>query len=179
MRVLPANRTFAWSLLAINAAFVVCALEYTFTLSEGVRAVLNSGGYDAIVLAAAVLCLARGIARKRDRTAWILMGLAVGAWGVGDTIWTFTVVDNPNAPYPSLADAFYLALYPPAYVAIFLLLRSRIGNLRGSLWLDGIMGALAVAALEQPSSSRRCSTRPEAHPRPWRRTSRTRSPTSR
>src|SRR3954453_7086711 len=147
MLVLPANRTLAWSLLAINAAFVVCALEYTFTLSEGVRAVLNSGGYDTIVLAAAALCLARGIARKRDRRAWILMGLAVGAWGVGDTIWTFTVVNDPNAPYPSLADAFYLALYPPAYVAIFLLLRSRVGNLRGSLWLDGIMGGLAVAAL--------------------------------
>jgi two-component system cell cycle response regulator len=147
MRVLPANRTLAWSLLAINAAFVVCALEYTFTISEGVRAALNSGGYDAIVLAAAALCLARGIARKRDRSAWILMGLAVGAWGIGDTIWTFTVVNDPNAPYPSLADAFYLAVYPPAYVAIFLLLRSRVGNLRGSLWLDGIMGGLAVAAL--------------------------------
>ncbi len=53
MQRFPANRTFAYSILAINAAFVVCALEYTFTLSDGVRAVLNSGGYDAIVLAAA------------------------------------------------------------------------------------------------------------------------------
>jgi diguanylate cyclase (GGDEF)-like protein len=147
MQVFPSNRAVAYSILAINAAFAVCALEYTFTISHGLREVLNSGGYDAIVLAASALCLARGVMRTRDRAAWILMGLAVGAWGVGDTIWTFTVVDNPKAPYPSLADAFYLAVYPPAYVAIFLLLRSRIGNLRSSLWLDGIMGGLAVAAL--------------------------------
>jgi hypothetical protein len=147
MQVFPSNRAVAYSILAINAAFAVCALEYTFTISDALRDVLNSGGYDAIVLAASALCLARGVMRTRDRAAWILMGLAVGAWGVGDTIWTFTVVDNPKAPYPSLADAFYLAVYPPAYVAIFLLLRSRIGNLRSSLWLDGIMGGLAVAAL--------------------------------
>ena len=55
------------------------------------------------------------------------MGAAVGAWGIGDTIWTFAIANDPNPPFPSIADIGFLAVYPPAYAAIVLLLRSR-GN---------------------------------------------------
>src|SRR5207247_2231359 len=72
---------------------------------------------------------------------------AVAAWGVGDTIWTFAIESDPSPPFPSIADIGFLAVYPLAYASILLLLRSRMGTLRGSLWLDGIIGGLAVAAL--------------------------------
>jgi diguanylate cyclase (GGDEF)-like protein len=75
------------------------------------------------------------------------MGAAVAAWGIGDTVWTFTVANDPSPPFPSIADIGFLAVYPPAYAAIVLLVRSRTGTLRGSLWLDGLIGGLAVAAL--------------------------------
>ena len=52
-----------------------------------------------------------------------------------------------SPPYPSLADAFWLAVYAPIYVALLLLLRSRAGAVRRSVWLDGVIAGLAVAAV--------------------------------
>ena len=50
-------------------------------------------------------------------------------------------------PIPSLSDPFYLAFYPVSYVALALLLRKRMRDFRGNLWLDGVIASLAVAAL--------------------------------
>jgi diguanylate cyclase (GGDEF)-like protein len=144
---ITSSRSAGISLLVLTAAFLVCAAEYTLHFSETLMSVLNDSAYDAIVLAAGAVCLARGVASKRDRAAWILIGVAIASWGAGDVYWTYAVINDPNPPYPSFADLGYLALYPPAYVAMYLLLRSRVGKLRDSLWLDGFIGALAVAAL--------------------------------
>jgi diguanylate cyclase (GGDEF)-like protein len=147
MRPFASSRSAAIWLLVLSGAFLVCAAEYTLSINNALRQVLNDGAYDAIMLGAAAMCLARGFAVMRDRAAWILIGIALTAWGIGDVYWTYAVSTNPDAPYPSFADLGYLALYPPAYIALFLLLRSRVGRLRDSLWLDGFIGALAVAAL--------------------------------
>jgi two-component system cell cycle response regulator len=147
MRQLASSRSATNALLAITAVFALCAVEFTFHLSGDLRTVLNEWVYNNVMLAAGAACVARGILVPRDRLAWILMGSAVGAWGIGDTIWTFTVANDPSPPFPSIADIGFLAVYPPAYAAIVLLLRSRTGTLRGSLWLDGVIGGLAVAAL--------------------------------
>jgi two-component system cell cycle response regulator len=147
MRHLSASRTATTALLGITAVFALCAVEFTFHLNGGLRGVLNDWVYNNVMLAAGVVCIVRGIVDRRERIAWILMGAAVSAWGVGDTIWTFTVANDPNPPFPSIADIGFLAVYPPAYIAIVLLLRSRAGALRSSLWLDGVIGGLAVAAL--------------------------------
>src|SRR5262249_36475874 len=88
-----------------------------------------------------------GVLVCRDRVAWIAMGAAVLAWGIGNTVWTFTVAGLADPPYPSAADVGFLAFYPPAYVAIVLLLRSRIVEMRSSLWLDGVISGLAVGAV--------------------------------
>ena len=48
---------------------------------------------------------------------------------------------------PSLADPFWLALYPGAYVTIVLLVRRRMVALDAGLWLDGLVAALATTAL--------------------------------
>ena len=50
-------------------------------------------------------------------------------------------------PIPSIADALYLSFYPAVYVGLGLLLRARVGRLPAGLWLDGVIGGLAVAAL--------------------------------
>jgi diguanylate cyclase (GGDEF)-like protein len=147
MRQLSSSRTATTALLGTTAVFALCAVEFIFHLSGGLRGVLNCWVYNNVMLAAGVACIARGVFHRRDRTAWILMGVAVSAWGVGNTIWTFTVANDPTPPFPSIADIGFLSVYPPAYVAIVLLLRSRAGKLRGSLWLDGVIGGLAVAAL--------------------------------
>lgn len=147
MRHLASNGRAAAALLALTTVFALLAVEYTFHVSDALRHVLDVGVYSNVMLAAGALCVARGIAVRHERAAWILFGVAVLAWGIGDTVWTFTVANELNPPYPSSADIGFLAVYPPAYVAIVLLLRSRVRDLRSSLWLDGVIGAFAVAAL--------------------------------
>jgi diguanylate cyclase (GGDEF)-like protein len=147
MRQLTSSRRASPALLVLTSVLLLCAVEFTFHLSGGLRHVLNNWVYNNVMLAAGAACIVRGIVHRRDRLAWILMGAAVAAWGIGDTVWTFTVANDPSPPFPSIADIGFLAVYPPAYAAIVLLVRSRTGTLRGSLWLDGLIGGLAVAAL--------------------------------
>ena len=61
--------------------------------------------------------------------------------------YTFALTGDPDPPYPSLADAGYLSIYPAAYVGLVLLLRARAPRLGSALWLDGLVCALAGAAI--------------------------------
>jgi diguanylate cyclase (GGDEF)-like protein len=147
MRQLASDRRAGWVLLALTALFGLLAFDYVLQPSDALRHVLNVGVYNNVMIGAGLVCVARGLLRRSERLAWVLVGVAVVSWGVGDTIWTFTVADMEDPPFPSLADVGFLGVYPPAYAAIVLLLRGRIGRLHSSLWLDGIIGGLAVAAV--------------------------------
>ena len=48
---------------------------------------------------------------------------------------------------PSLADAFYLAFYPLAYVAVVLFMRGEVKKLTPPNWLDGVIAGLGAAAV--------------------------------
>ena len=147
MRHLASDRRAGWALLALTAVFGLLAVDYIFQPSESLRHVLNVAIYNNVMIAAGLVCVARGVLRRPERVAWILVGLAVLAWGVGDTVWTYTVANEANPPFPSYADIGFLSVYPPAYVAIVLMLRARVARLHTSLWLDGVIGGLAVAAV--------------------------------
>jgi two-component system, cell cycle response regulator len=147
MRILPESRRAAAVLLIITVALGACTLEFTIHLNSWVQHFVVYWLYNGLVLAAGVVCMARGLAGARERVAWVLIGAAVVSWGVGNTIWTFAYVALPSPPYPSLADVFWLAVYPPVYIALLLLLRSRAGVVRRSIWLDGVIASLAVAAV--------------------------------
>jgi two-component system, cell cycle response regulator len=147
MRQLTTSGRASAVLLLLTAALAVCSLQFTFKVSGSIQHFVVYWLYNGLVIAGGLVCVARGLARAKERAAWSLIGLAVVLWGVGNTIWTFVYVALPSPPYPSIADTFWLALYPPVYVALVFLLRSRAGSVRRSLWLDGVIGSLAVAAL--------------------------------
>ena len=109
----------------------------------------TAGGplYDAVVLAAGVACLARARAVPRERGGWLLLGLAILFWGAGEVYWTLFILDNPAPPYPSPADALFLAFYPIAYAGIALLVRARAHELDWRRWADAAIAALGTAAL--------------------------------
>ena len=56
---------------------------------------------------------------------------------------------NPNLPYPSFADVFWLAWYPLAAVGSLFLIRVRVPQFELHRWMDGI----AVTLLVLPSGS--------------------------
>ncbi len=103
--------------------------------------------YTAIELIAVVVCAARVLRRKDDRAAWGCMTLGLMAWTAGDLTWTLWLDNLSNPPYPSLADGFYLTMYPAVYFALMLLIRSRLRNAGAAQWLDGGVVGLTIAGV--------------------------------
>ena len=84
---------------------------------------------------------------RAERLPWLLLGAALALWTAGDLYYFFAFSATANVPIPSVADPFYLAFYPVSYIALALLLRRRMKEFRGNLWLDGAIASLAVAAV--------------------------------
>ncbi len=97
--------------------------------------------------AGAVLCLIRAAVRREERGAWLLLGLGVMAWVLGEAYFTAVLWTDASPPVPSPADAGYLSLPPLVFVGLILLARSRIRGLPTTLWVDGLTAALAAGAI--------------------------------
>jgi diguanylate cyclase (GGDEF)-like protein len=141
------DRTIARILLASATGLT---LVYVLHTAAGVLPGgqwMELGVYHAALLLGAAACLLRGARGSTREPGWLLLGLAVLAWAVGDLYWQLVLFDFDPAPVPSLADAGYLALYPLAYAGVLLLMRRRAGGGSPSRWLDGIIAGLAVAAV--------------------------------
>ena len=112
-----------------------------------VAQVVSNGGLAATAIAAAISCVFTGWrARGRYRLVWVLLGLGMLSWGVGQLIWDYyEAVLHRNVPFPSLADAGYLGEVPLVVAALMLLpsgTRSLAG--RSRTILDGLIVASAL-----------------------------------
>ena len=103
--------------------------------------------YNIVLIGSAVSCLARAASVERERSAWLVLGVALLTWAGGNIYFTVVLFNAKQVPIPSWADAGYLSIYPGAYAALVLMLRSRVSEFRASIWLDGVIGALAVSAI--------------------------------
>jgi two-component system cell cycle response regulator len=101
--------------------------------------------YNALILLAVAMCALRTAWLATDRAAWLAITVGVAFWAAGEICYDFVYAGAP--PYPSIADVFYLAFYPPLYVGLVLLIRSHVSKFNLSVWLDGVTAALAAAAL--------------------------------
>ena len=104
---------------------------------------------SAFEIVASALYIARGFTRRSGRAVAVTLGLALLMWSLGDIALTIESQGGANPPTPSVADAFYLAFYPLAYVAIVLFMRGEVpGECRTRSW-----------PWRQPGSmARKCST---------------------
>jgi diguanylate cyclase (GGDEF)-like protein len=103
--------------------------------------------YYGLVCTAAALVAARAILVRRNRAGWAVMAVAVGLYAAAEFTWLALYAGDSEAPYPSAADALYLAFFPASYVALVLLFRTRVRTAAAGLWIDGLTAALAAAAL--------------------------------
>ena len=83
---------------------------------------------------------------REERLAWALIGVGMIAWSAADLYYTAVLSKLDAPPYPSISDAGWLFFYPAFWAAVVLLMRRRIREFHASLWLDGIVAALGVAA---------------------------------
>lgn len=96
--------------------------------------------FAIVILAVAVHIGTRQSVGKQ----WLLLGLGVTMYAIGDVIWTILELFMGKSPYPSLADVFYVAEYAFFLAAIVLAIRSYRGLVKVG---RPTLVALAVAIL--------------------------------
>jgi two-component system, cell cycle response regulator len=141
---LRGGRVLCAALLAVVALYAAEALAGT---KGSLDTFFNTWVYNGLLLGAGAMCLARAVLVRNERLPWLLMSCALGLWTTGDLYYYFFLSGSEYVPIPSVADPFYLAFYPIGYIALALLLRSRMRVRKGNLWLDGLIGAFAVGAV--------------------------------
>jgi diguanylate cyclase (GGDEF)-like protein/putative nucleotidyltransferase with HDIG domain len=132
---------------ALLAGVLVEVARTTLHLGGGTAAFIDNWLYDSVNFLAAAVCAVRGWTGGPGRRGWLWLGLGIASWGAGDTYYTHVIGNDPDPPFPSLADAGYLALLPLAYIGFILLIKSRVPKLTPGVWLDGITAGLAVGSL--------------------------------
>ncbi len=103
--------------------------------------------YYSLVVGAVLLVATRAIRAPGHRAGWIAIALATAFYAAGEFAWVLFIGNDPNAPYPSIADYLWLGFYPAAYVGLILLFRARFTGITSGLWIDGLTAALAAATL--------------------------------
>lgn len=110
------------------------------------RAVDDIASLLGILFAAGCSGWAARVARGRARRGWQAMTAGLLGWSIGESIWTYyeLVLRYEQAPYPSVADAFYLMYPVGAGVAVFLLSTGASGRSRIRVILDGVIIAASL-----------------------------------
>jgi diguanylate cyclase (GGDEF)-like protein len=135
--------------LRIAAAVALAALFAQSLLGTRVDRLDDFFGawvYDGVILASAVLCLARAVLIRRDRLSWAFLAAGLVAWSAGEIHWTLSP-DSAESTGPGLSDWLEVSFYPASYAAIVLMVRSRLRGASARLWLDGFVAALAAACV--------------------------------
>jgi diguanylate cyclase (GGDEF)-like protein len=104
---------------------------------------LQAAGY---VTAAAVAVL-RPVTSTVQRVVWSWLAAALVARALGFVLYLGVVRQQQPLPYPSAADAAWLAMYGLMAAGLVALARTRAPHWSASLVLDGAVGALAAAAV--------------------------------
>lgn len=99
---------------------------------------------DGVLIAAAVLTLARGVERDRVAPAWRWIGAGLACWAVADTLWSVLYARTANPPYPSIPDAFWLAWYPLTAIGGAILVKGHLPKFELHRWMDGLLVMLVV-----------------------------------
>lgn len=131
------------ALVVVLGSLVVGHITLGYDL--GISGTIWNGVYDSTGLLAGVACFAA--ARRHERLAWSLIGAGLALWAAGELYWRHGLADLESPPFPSIADALWLCVYPLLYAGILLLLRSRFRSVGMGGLLDGLIGSLAVVAV--------------------------------
>ena len=154
-----ARRMLAVASFTPVARWVVRGLWAAGTAGLAVFAIAAAGGpgdaastgykvlFIAVVAVPAALCLVRALLVARSRATWALLGAGILSWGGGETVYLFFYDGGAIAPYPSAGDGLWLVYYCLSVAAVLALMRSGLSCVRRSVWVDALVGGLALAAL--------------------------------
>ncbi|TMC52131.1 MAG: hypothetical protein E6J20_12930 [Chloroflexi bacterium] len=144
------QRTFWIVVATVAVASIVYAIDIRLLLlgQRGVTAVDDIGEAVAAAIAAGACGWAATRASGRDRLGWALMGISAGLWSAGEVVWSvYEVGMRVAVPYPSFADAGFLAAVPFAVAGIRAFWSAPRGtSSRWRVWFDGVIVAIALTS---------------------------------
>ena len=147
---LSGRRGLAVRVLRGVTVFGLCAYaahSLTGVGGHGLDGFFENWVFNGLLFAGAALCLLRVAFFRAERGAWTALSVGLGCWALGDVLFTLDPSQVTAGVFPSTSDFLWLAFYPAAFLTLGLLVRVRVRHFYPSLWLDGVVGALAVAAL--------------------------------
>ncbi len=150
MRVQLRPHTSILFLASLMGGLGVLVLHTTIGFGgPGSQELFEDGIYNVLMFGSALAVLARGALVREERAAWLTMGAGLSLWCAGELYYSLAVegTSGQAGGRVSPADALYLAMYPCFYVALGLLARRRLRNLRIGMWLDGLIAALGAASV--------------------------------
>lgn len=114
--------------IALSIAIAVLYLEPVYAALGG-STVLWIYDLSIILLALFGAALALMLARQFEsgevlRQIWLLLGIALLLWGIGEAVWAFYELVLQTDPYPSPADVVWVIGYIPLFAALALRFRS-------------------------------------------------------
>jgi diguanylate cyclase len=132
-------------LLYVAAAVTLAASAITFLVSHNGHSWPLAGGTlaGAFEIALALGCLARALRNRTERLANAILGTGLLALALGNML--ANPASTPAAP--SVADGFSLLFYPLAGAALVLFLRGEARQKGPTVWVDGVIAGLGVAAV--------------------------------
>jgi diguanylate cyclase (GGDEF)-like protein len=139
----PARRralTVGWALAGVGLAY--SAVHDTVGVLPG--GMVRNALFCAVFVAAAGLCLARAAWVPTERAPWLAIGLGICLYAAGWIVDLFGY--HGNAPMPSFSDPLWLGAYLGFYPGVVLLGRERFARRGLGMWLDGLIGGLALGA---------------------------------
>ncbi len=136
-----------------RAAVSVAVAAYVVSLIPGVRAhpgfsTFWDVGVNVLVLSGSgLVCLLRARADRSDRVAWACIGAGLVSYAAGTFYFYGFLNSRAEIPYPSVADALWLLLFPLAIIGVGLMVRARMAGSVASTWLDGLVSGLGLVSV--------------------------------
>ena len=136
--------------------YVLVAVVFGVFVASTIPGVRQNPGYNLFLdgwlnniayVLSALVCLVRAHRAVSYQRAWTMLGVALLVYGAGNPFWTVFIRPQDPEPFPSVADALWLSFFPFAFIALYLIVREIADDVPLSLWLDGVVGGLAVAAV--------------------------------
>jgi two-component system, cell cycle response regulator len=108
---------------------------------------LDRWGSPTAFYVAALAIVARALRPGRVSAGWLLIGVGIALWASGDLYYSAVLWTADPMPFPSAADAGWLAFYLPTFAGIVLLARRASAHHHAVSLLDGTIAALAITGL--------------------------------
>ena len=97
----------------LGCILVLSAWNALFDVGVGpLEGFLEKWSYNVVLVGASLVCIGSGIGGERERRVWLLLGISMLLWSLGNVYYSVVLWDKETIPVPSLSDAFWIAFYP-------------------------------------------------------------------